>query len=340
MRVTRELLIRIAKETAQERAFNNKNIIAAYLTGSLLTEEPFLGGTTDIDLVLVTAGNPPMSREIVRLTPEFHLDISFHAKGEYSPTRELRINPWLGYEIYDPMLLFDNQHFFEFTQAAVRAGFEFHEPSLVLQRCRKLLDHGRQIWFDLTDVGETAGPRDVANYFKSLNHAVNAIAELHGPPLPERRLLLLFPGLAEQAGRPGMSVGLLGLLGGTEIDAATLESWLPAWEASFKSAFETGKADARINTARTNYYQKCFKAMLGGEDPWVVLWPLLLTWTLSAVALPESKLGPWQTVFEKTGLLGSHFPERVEGLDHYLDEIEILLDEIAEANGLETSTSL
>jgi hypothetical protein len=340
MRVTRESLIRIAKETAQERAYNNKNIIAAYLTGSLLTEEPFLGGTTDIDLVLVTSGTPPMSREIVKLTPDFHLDISFHAKSDYTPTRELRINPWLGYEIYDPMSLYDSQHFFDFTQAAVRAGFEFHDLSLVLQRCRKLLDHGRQIWFDLSDIGETVAPRDVAKYFKALHHAVNAIAELNGPPLPERRLLLLFPSLAEQAGRPGMGAGLLGLLGAAELDAGKPESWLPAWEATFKAGFETGKADARIHTARTNYYLRCFKAMLGGEDPRVLLWPLLTTWTLAAVALPENRIAPWQTAFEELTLLGKHFPERVAGLDHFLDEIEILLDEIAEENGLETSTSL
>jgi hypothetical protein len=340
MRVTRESLIRIAKETAQERAYNNKDIIAAYLAGSLLTEEPLLGGVTDIDLVLVTANNPPLTREIVALTPDFHLDISFHAKAEYNPPRELRVNPWLGYEIYDPMLLYDRQHFFEFTQAAVRAGFEFHEMSLVLQRCRKLLDHGRKIWFDLMDVGEKAGPKEVAKYLKSLYHAVNVVAELHGPPLPERRLLLLFPSLAEQAGRPGMSVGLLGLLGANGLDASTLEGWFPEWEASFKAAFETGKADARIHTARLNYYKKCFEAMLGGDNPTVILWPLLSTWTRAAVVLPSSDLESWQSACNKLGLAGEGFVERVEGLDHYLDEIDILLDEIAEANGLETSTSI
>jgi len=62
MRVTRESLIRIARETVQERSYNDKSIIAAYLTGSLLTEDPFLGGVTDIDLVLVTASTPLMSR--------------------------------------------------------------------------------------------------------------------------------------------------------------------------------------------------------------------------------------------------------------------------------------
>ena len=340
MRVTRESLIRIAKETVQERVYNNKDIIAAYLTGSLLTEEPFLGGVTDIDLVLVTASKPSMTREIVPLTPDFHVDIAFRAKAEYNPPRELRVNPWLGYEIYDPMLLYESQHFFEFTQAAVRAGFEFQEPALVLQRCRKLLDHGRKIWFDLMDVGEDNGPKDVRMYLKSLYHAVNVIAELHGPPLPERRLLLLFPSLAEQAGRPGLSVGLLGLLGGASLDTSALGSWLPEWESMFKAAFETSKAEARIHTARLNYYKKCFEAMLGSNDPIVMLWPLLNTWTHAAIALPKDSNAPWRAACNTLGLSGERFVERVEGLDHYLDEIDILLDEIAEANGLETSTSI
>jgi len=188
------------------------------------------------------------------------------------------------------------------------------------------------------DLDEESSPKDVAKYFKSLYHAVNVIAELSGPPLPERRLLLLFPALAEQAGRPGMSAGLLGLLGGSALAASTLGSWLPEWEASFKAAFETGKADARIHTARLNYYQKCFEAMLGGEDPTVMLWPLLSTWTRAAVVLPESKLGAWQAACDTLGLTGKRLIERVEGLDHFLDELDILLEEYAQANGLDTET--
>jgi len=339
MRVTRESLIRLAKENAQERAYNNKEIIAVYLTGSLLTEEPFLGGVTDIDLVFVTSNKPPRTREIVPLTPDFHLDISYRAKSDYTPPRELRANPWLGYEIYDPMLLLENQRFFDFTQASVRAGFEFHEPALVVQRCRKLYDHGRKIWFDLMDIGKDAGPKEVAKYLKSLYHAINVIAELNGPPLPERRLLLLFPALAERAGRPGLSAGVLGLLGANTLDTSTLESWLPEWESAFKAAFETGKADARIHTARLNYYKKCFQAMLGGDDSTVMLWPLFNTWTKAALVLSEDKLGAWESARTQLEFAGKGFQEKVEGLDHFLDELDILLEEFSEANGLETSTS-
>jgi hypothetical protein len=189
------------------------------------------------------------------------------------------------------------------------------------------------------DIGEDSKTKDVAKYLKSLYHAVNVIAELNGPPLPERRLLLMFPSLAEQAERPGLSVGLLGLLGASNLDASTLESWLPEWESAFKRAFETGKADPRIHTARLNYYKKCFEAMLGSDNPTVMLWPLFNSWTRAIVVLPEDEIVGWQTARTQLGLSGAGFVERVEGLDHYLDELDILLDEIAAANGLETSTS-
>ena len=123
MRVTRELLIRIAKETAQERAFNDSDIIAAYLTGALVSDiDPLLGGTADIDIIFVHANEPKHRREFVKLTPDFHLDISHRAKGEFKKPRELRLDPWLGWEMYDPMLLYEREKFFEFIQAGLRAG--------------------------------------------------------------------------------------------------------------------------------------------------------------------------------------------------------------------------
>ena len=48
----------------------------------------------------------------------------------------------------------------------------------------------------------------------------------------------------------------------------------------------------------------------------------------------------WESACRQLGLIGEDFAEKVEGLDKFLDEVEILLDEIAAANGLETSTSI
>jgi hypothetical protein len=342
MRVTRESLIRIAKETAQERAFNERGIIAAYLTGSLVSPEtdPMLGGTADIDIIFVHADEPKHRREFVKLTPDFHLDISHRAKGEFKRPRELRLDPWLGWEMYDPMLLFEREKFFEFVQAGLRAGFEFNAPAPALQRSRLLLSHARGIWRDLLEMTDTVTPKDVGHYMKSLYHAVNAVAELSGPPLQERRLMLEFAPRAETAQRPGMNTALIGLLGASNLEASTISEWLPAWKLAYAAAMESSRVDPRIHPARVNYYEKAIKAILAGENPHAALWPLLQSWTLAAEVLSDSALETWHSACEQLSLTASGFEDHVNGLDQYLDEVEILLDELATQHGLETSTSI
>ncbi|NJC97963.1 MAG: hypothetical protein C3F07_08130 [Anaerolineales bacterium] len=342
MRVTRESLIRIAKETAQERAFNDKDIIAAYLTGSLVNDEldPMLGGTADIDIIFVHAAEPKHRREFVKLTPDFHVDISHRAKTEFKRPRELRLDPWLGWEMYDPMLLYEREKFFEFVQAGLRAGFEFNAPAPALQRSRSLLSHGRQIWRDLLEISDSVTPKDVAQYMKSLYHAVNAVAELSGPPLQERRLMLEFAARAETAGHPGMDAALVGLLGASGLETSTLQAWIPEWKLAFESAAESSRVDPRIHLTRLNYYEKAIEAMLESEKPRAALWSLLQTWTLAVEVLPDLAVTSWRAVCGQLGFVSAGIEERVEALDSFLDEVEALLDELAEQYGLETSTSI
>lgn len=341
MRVTRESLIRIAKETAQERAFNDRDIIAAYLTGSLISAaDPMLGGAADIDIIFVHADEPKHRREFAKLTPDFHLDISHRAKAEFKRPRELRLDPWLGWEMYDPMLLYEREKFFEFVQAGLRAGFEFNAPAPALQRSRQLLAHGRGIWRDLLEATDTVMPKDVARYMKSLYHAVNAVAELSGPPLQERRLMLEFPARAETAKRPGMSVGLVGLLGASNLELTTINDWVSEWKLAFEAAMENSRVDPRIHPARLNYYEKAIKAILAGENPRAALWPLLQTWTLAVDVLSDHAMSAWRSACEQLQLTAAGFEEHVNGLDQYLDEVEALLDELSAEHGLETSTSI
>jgi len=342
MRVTRESLIRIAKETTQERAFNDRDIIAAYLTGSLVSNEidPLLGGTTDIDIIFVHATEPKHRREFVRLTPDFHVDLGHRAKSEFKRPRELRLDPWLGWEMYDPMLLFEREKFFEFVQAGLRAGFEFNAPAPALRRSRALLAHGRQIWRDLLEIEDIVKPIDVVKYIKSLYHAVNAVAELSGPPLHERRLLLEFPSRAEAAQRPGMTAGLYGLLGASNLDAVTINAWLPEWKSAFEVATESSRVDPRIHPARLNYYEKSIQAMLSGDNPRAALWSLLQTWALAADVLPDNAIDSWRSACGQLGLNAIGIEEHVNALDHFLDGVEGLLDELSAQHGLETSTSL
>ena len=338
MRVTRDSLLRIAKETVQERAYNDPDIVAAYLTGSL-RGEPMLGGTADIDLVFVHKTTPMKAREFVKLTPDFHIDISRRAKDEFKTPRELRGDPWLGYEMYDPILLYEREKFFDFVQASLRAGFEFEQPPLTLQRCRTLLSHGRSNWFDLSEFEGEVGPKEIRKYMKSLFHAVNAIAELNGPPLWERRILLDFPARAEAAKKPGMISTVYNLLGAPNTDPDKVRGWLNDWKQAFKLASETPGVDTRIHPARLNYYDKAAKALLDGDTPLSALWLVLHTWTLSAAVLTGDHFSFWKSAVSELGLLGDGFTEKVEGLDHFLDEIEIVFEELAAANGLDLEPS-
>lgn len=336
MRVTRESLLRIAKETAQERAYNDADIAAAYLTGSLLNVEPMLGGTADIDIVFVHKNQPKQTREFVKLTPDFHLDISRRLKDEFKSPRELRGDPWLGYEMYDPILLYEREKFFDFVQASLRAGFDFEQPPLTLQRCRKMLSHGRGIWMDLTEADESAaGPKEVRRYMKSLFHALNAVAELSGPPIQERRLLLEFPARAEAARKPELTATAFSLLGSSRVDVDKVKTWLPDWKSAYTLASGKPGVDLRIHPFRLNYYEKAIKAMLEGNIPFAALWPLFGTWTSAVETLEGDHLNFWRKAAEELGLLGKEFAARMESLDRFMDEIEIIFEEFARESGLD-----
>ena len=145
---------------------------------------------------------------------------------------------------------------------------------------------------------------------------------------------------AETAQRPGMDAALAGMLGGSALGASVMKSWLPDWKLAFESAVESTRVDARINGARVNYYEKAITAMFDRDRPISALWPLLHTWTLSVEVLPDLASSPWRSACGQLGLTSAGIEEHLEGLDHFLDEVEALLDDLAMQYGLETSTTL
>jgi hypothetical protein len=333
MRVTRESLLKLAQETVDRRVREDRGVIAAYLCGSLLEDEFMLGGTADIDLFFLHISQPPTEREILRLTDEVHLDIAHHAQKEYRRTRELRMHPWIGPTLAECTMLYDPQHFMDFTQASVRGQFD--RPDRVVERSRTLLESARQIWFSYQEGVPDPGPDDIGVYLRAVGQAANAVASLSGPPLTERRCLLRFPERARMVGRPGLYAGLLGLLGAVDLSADEISSWLPAWQAAFQAVPSAG-APARLHPDRLGYYRRSFDAVLLGEQPLAVLWPLLRTWTMAVACLPpdsEQKTA-WVEVCSRLGLLFESFVMRISALDAYLDLVEETLDEWAQQNGV------
>jgi predicted nucleotidyltransferase len=89
MRITRDLLLNLARENAAKFAAKDRGLVCVYLTGSLLrTDEPFIGGVTDIDLICVHDRPVNAPREIVRINADVHLDIAHYAQEDFTPARK------------------------------------------------------------------------------------------------------------------------------------------------------------------------------------------------------------------------------------------------------------
>lgn len=331
MQISREALIRIAKETAEKSALSDPDLVAAYLTGSLRSGDPFLGGAADVDIVFIHAGEPELRREIVALTPEIHLDIIHAPRRLYAKPKELRVNSWLGPELYDPLPLYVTRHFFEFVQAGVRD--RYHEAASVQARSNQLARAARQTWSTL-QTNPAFGSLQVLDYLESLSLAANAIALLNGGLLSERRFLLQFPASARAAGQAELAGVFLSLLGGTNLEGSLLTGFLPEWEKSFLEAAANPAVDKRIIAARLGYYKLAFQSMLAGEFPQAALWPLLLTWTLSVSVLPPLSQEHWHAACGMLGLDEVSFGERLAELDHFLDSFEAILEKMTDSQGL------
>ena len=76
-----------------------------------------------------------------------------------------------------------------------------------------------------------------------------------------------------------------------------------------------------------------FEAMLAGEMPQAIVWPLILTWTLSVSVLPSMWAERWLSACKMLGLEGANLEEKLDGLDHFLDGLEQALEDRSAGQG-------
>ncbi|MFZ3070001.1 MAG: hypothetical protein WA110_02620, partial [Anaerolineaceae bacterium] len=182
MHITQDLLIKFAKDHIAKRLRQPNDIVAIYLAGSVLTPEPLIGGTTDVDMVFVHKENPPVEREVLRVSYEISLDIQHHHQSFYTYHRRLRLNPWLGHALCShTSILYDNEHWLEFIQAGVSS--QFNTPETIYARAQIIADKARQLWFELEDPQELPFIVWTDLYFKAVGTAANVLAVLDGPAL-------------------------------------------------------------------------------------------------------------------------------------------------------------
>lgn len=330
MRITRETLLKIARDTVAQRTRGNRTIVGVYLRGSLLGEQFLLGGTADIDLVFIHEEQPIQPREIIRLTDAIHLDIEHHSRREYANLRELRVHPWLGSTLFYCQILHDPQHFIDFIQASVRG--QYNTPEHIWQRAYPQLARARQNWLSLQMSPPESAIIGLRAYLDMLHDAINSLLSLNGGLLPTRRLLLDLPARMQSLGQAHLTGKIFSLLGAPTFRAESFATWLPSWTAAFESA----SINLELHPARLNYYQAAIQEILAGAQPSAALWMLLRTWTdaVSGSAPATDSVQSWQEVCSSLKLDESTWEVRLNQIDALLDEFEAFLEQWGKQNRL------
>ncbi len=327
MRITQDLLLRYAQETVKRRQRDELDLHAAYLTGSVLSDSPLLGGTTDIDLVFVHKFKIPVERECIRLTPEVSLDIVHKLREDYDKHKQLRLDPWMGYPLTNyHILLLDSDHWLEFIQSGVTA--DFHRPDNVLARVNALFSSAREKWYSLLQFPPNVHLDWLHQYFEILSLAANAVSGLIGPPLTRRRFLIDFADRVETLGIPKILAGFTGLLGFTDTQIDALTDWTAAFEKDLDFLVENEAAPVHLLPCRHRYYLDAIRSLTESGSREQALWPLLQTWLEVQLASPKSTPGIeiWESCMDSLSLTSETCTQKVKALDAYLDTLEVVIE--------------
>lgn len=341
MRLSRESLIKAARDYAAQRAKVSRRIICIYLTGSVLGDAPLLGGTTDIDLFIIHDSEPVQPREVVRLSDDVTLDISHQDQAVYRQPRHLRTDPWLGPFLYSkPMVLYDTRHWFDFAQAAT--GAQFFLPDYVIQRAGALMQDARRDWEQFEDHPTEPYARRLYRFFRVIENAGNAMVSLtgEGQPLTERRFFVHLPQRMLAMHLPEMVSGMEALfMPDGSITRETWDGWLARWRAAYSAAARLENAPVRLAASRQSYYERGAEA-LWEENPSAALWPVLRTWALAASHLPQDaeQVQLWAAAMQEMKLGEADFSARLKALNRYMDQVDETLEAWAAANGVTVPT--
>lgn len=330
MKITRQKLIDLADQEAQKRAASG-GLLSAYLIGTVAHGEPLLGETADIDMVLIHNEPPPREREVVRLSHQIHFDITHHAKQRYEKPSQLRIDPWLGPALCEPVFLFDPDHFFEWAQAGARG--QYYRADHTYTRALAFLDHARQ----QASLLQLSG-RWVRTFLLSVMNASNSIASLHKFPVAGRRLTLALKQQTHALERPDVYGGFLKLIGADQIHEWAISELYQPWAQAFDAAIQVGE-DKLLVECRKNYYLQGFQALADMNQHKAVLWPLLKTWERSIFSLnshpaSEQHHQAWEKALALSKFDTPNRAERELALMQFIERVQTQLEAWALEQGV------
>ncbi len=334
MRITKDLLLATAKDAVKRTLFNSNDIVCAYLTGSIIREDPLLGGTTDIDLFYVHSVDVEINRELVPVAEDYHLDITHLSQSYFSQPRKLRTDAWVGsFLCHYPIVLFESNHWFDIIRSAVFANF--FQPVNIIQRVTPFIEEARRDWVTLQRQGSDLDDEFMHTYLKAIKNAANAVACLTYVPLTDRRVLIDFPAAALGVQMPGLTGGLIDLIVPPDPIEPDWETWLANWNIAFSSIQQIGNTPLSYSEMRRSYYEKAIFS-LKDENNQAALWILLWTWSFMSSRLPKngSSQKGYMDLLGQLMLSPDHFSDRVDGLDQFLEAVEEIIERWKAAVGL------
>jgi len=329
MRITRDTLLNQARENAKLLTAKDRSIICIYVSGSLLREDPFLGGITDIDLICVHDRPVKMKREIIRLSPEITLDLAHYDQEEFEPPRKLRTSAWIGSWLESvPIVLYDTLRWYDFMRAAATA--QIWKAENVAARVRSFLVPARKTWAELQEEAIPQGIKRTSAYLGALADTANAVACLSGSPIAERRLVHEIPARAEAAGLVDFTANFIFLFTSAEFTDENFSAWADSYHLLFEALKDIPDTLAELALCRRAYYEKAMRALYP-VNPAGALWLMINTWTRAATILPkaEQPYKDWQSICRQLELDSKNLSTRLEDLDHLLDTVEEVTDRLA-----------
>ncbi len=333
MRVTRDILLKLARENAAKLIEKDRSIHCVYITGSLLREDPFLGGVTDIDLVCIHDRPVKAEREIIRLNADVHVDVAHLPQTLFDHPRSLRSDAWLGGSLAEgPLVLHDLSHWFDYTRASATSQYWNSDP--VLARARSFSSRSRQTWQQLSDEVIPQGIKRAQAYIDALADLANSINVLTGKPLTTRRLLYELPDRALAANFGDFTAAFINLFSTPAFTDERWAAWYEQWNQSLLALKGNKEAPIELGPARHNYYLRAAEA-LASERPVAALWIMLRTWTLAAACLPKADplYKEWQSFSHALELDGRNLMNRLADLDVLIDNVDTYLDRLQTSNG-------
>lgn len=330
MKITRDILVDLSNELVEKRFKKDSKVEAIFLVGSVRPEEAILDQACDVDLLILHNGEIPRERELVKISNEYHFDLFFEETAHYNNPKELRTDGWRGWAMWDPMLIHQNNRFFEYTQSVLRSQFD--DPKNIIGRVKYFLQKARGRWNVFENYPEKINPRE---YLKAVFDAGNAFACLNQHPFTKRRFLSEFYSLATTLEQDDLVPMLFSCISNSK-QPDLISGHMEEWEKSFVEATKA-YSTYTIHPNRLNYFKSSINSQLKSDFPLSAFWPFAFTWAYIGEEHAESKIiaSNWKKISSEIGFDTPSLLKKNTLLDSYLERVEEIVEQVSEDYGIE-----